>query len=167
MQNVAALLRRRMTAVAAGAVLVVAGLVWFCWPARDSPAAQPAVNNVAGNYRACLLSLTGDRAGASTTALVWKGLQKAAGGGRVNAQRIPVPAADVASATPYVNGAIGQGCDVVVVADQALLPAVRAAARKTQTGRFLVVGVGPGLPNVESVADADLINAWVLERAVA
>jgi hypothetical protein len=154
---------RQKILLSAGAAVVVAGLVWLGWPTEE-PAPLAPVNNVAGNYRACLLSPIGIDVPPSASQ-VWTGLQEAAAGGRVNAQQFPVPGSGAATVAPYVNGVVGQGCDVVVAADQSLVPAVEAAAKRVTEQRFLLVGVSLDLPNVATVPTAGDVSGWVVQRA--
>lgn len=122
--------------------------------------AAVAVNDVAGNFRACLLT-----SGSSRGAAVWVVLQRSAATGKVNAQRFPAPAGK-ADALPYVNGVVAVGCDVVVVADDGLVRVAESAAAKAKQQRFLLVGAGAAAGNVEVVAGPDEVSAW-LSRHVA
>jgi hypothetical protein len=126
----------------------------------DDRAAVAHANDVSGNFRACLV----DRpAAADASAAAWQALQKAAATGRVNAQEFPVPAGG--GAAPYLNGVAGVGCNVVVVADKALTPAVSGVAAKAGQQRFLIVGKGTASGNVEVVADATGLSAWLASHA--
>lgn len=170
MGNFAGMSGRLIAALVAGAVLV-AGVAWYVWPEQPDMGRPTAVDDVSGNYRACLLPVEIDRKGASLAVAAWTGLQRAASTGTINAQQFPVPATDISTATAHLNGAISQRCGVMVTVGRALMPAVRKVAAKSTRQRFLVVGTTLNLPNVDSIAESDpevvatRINARVLELA--
>ncbi|GIF23427.1 hypothetical protein BJ973_004039 [Actinoplanes tereljensis] len=139
-----------MAVIAVGAVAVVV--------LRDDSGPEPVapVNNVAGNFRACLVSTSG---GSASSKRAWAELQDAAAGGRVNAQSFVAPASG--SAGPYFNGLVGVGCDVVVVADAVLVPAATEVAAKAKQQRFLVVGKVQAGDNVEVLSDDADLSAWI------
>jgi hypothetical protein len=153
--------------VAIAAVAVTVGII--VWPEGRRPAI--VANNVSRNYRACLMVTPGDPETNELVEATWRGLQSAAATGRVNAERFPVPSADIPVALPYLNGAISRHCGVVVAVGAALLPAVRAVAKNAKDQQFLVVNGDLAMPNVttinESGADAVMkkTRSYALERA--
>jgi hypothetical protein len=135
----------------------VAALLLRAGPSSDSVA---PVSDVAGNYRVCLLTAA---AGQAKPQAVWVAMQKAAATGHVNAQQFPAPARG-ADSIPYINGVVGVGCDVVVVADDALIPSAENVAAKAKQQRFLIVGAGTAAGNVDVVAGAAEVSGWIAKH---
>ncbi|WP_157437495.1 hypothetical protein [Actinoplanes subtropicus] len=144
-----------MSVIVAGAVVAVGVVVAVALRSGSDEGAPPAVNSVAGNFRACLVRSS---AGSPVSTAVWEALRKAAGG-RVNAQTFVAPPGP--PGVPYLNGVVGVGCDVVVVAEPGFVPVVEKVAAKAQRQRFLVVGGGSAAGNVEVVADAAAVSGWI------
>ena len=153
--------RVRVGLAVVGVLVLVGGLVGWWWSGRPQPKAAAPVNDVAGNFRVCLLTSSDS----SRSAAVWAALQRAAATGKVNAQRFPAPAGQ-ANAMPYVNGVVAVGCGLVVVADDGLIRVVEAAAAKAQQQRFLVVGAGKAAGNLEVVSGPEDVSAWLSRHVV-
>jgi hypothetical protein len=148
--------RLRVAVGVAAGVLVVGAVALFLLRRGDEEAAATPANNVSGNFRACLVRAANGAGGSAA----WDALRKAAATGRVNAQQFPVPVQGEVRAA-QLNGLIGVGCDVVVVADKVLIPAVGDVAAKAKTQRFLIVGKGASSGNVEVLGDAAGLSAWI------
>jgi len=161
---------RRRTFLAVLAVVATGVASWFLWP-RSHPPSPPRADNVSRNYRACLLFAPGDHSAQRIVDAAWRGLQLTASTGLVNAQRFPVPKADVTSALPHFNSAIIRRCGVIVVAGSALAPATEMAAEQAKDQEFVIIGASVRLPNVTSVPGTQpdvvsaKVNAVVLDRA--
>lgn len=165
--------KRGLVVVGASTVLGVA-VITGVWLNTDPerPAHEPIVaNNVSGKFRVCLLTGPDDASDDPLVSATWKGIQSAVAEGRVNAQRFPVPKADIPAALPYVNGAVSQRCGLVVTVGRSLAPVVRVAAGQHQDEQFLTVGAKASRPNVTGISEtepdalAETVHSVITKRA--
>jgi hypothetical protein len=140
--------RRRIILIVAviGVVVVAAAITVTLTRSHRGAVSQ---TGGASEYRACLVTTTGD---AATANPVWQAIQAADNGIVVNTQRTLISATSPATQVSDLYGVLGSQCGLVVTVGSDLHDAVTAVATAKPTQQFLSIGSPVALANVQDLS---------------
>jgi basic membrane lipoprotein Med (substrate-binding protein (PBP1-ABC) superfamily) len=163
-------MRTKLISGFAALVVVVAGSIAFFIVTRDDTDNDrpplPKARDVSRSPVVCAAIGTDDPGGTTISDAAWQALLDIAGGDKINAQRLPIPATTSADAEPYLNGLVARQCRVVVATGPAVTSAARAVAARYGDVRWAVADSGqPTAQLVVLSADPATVRTQVAELA--
>jgi hypothetical protein len=156
--------RHRIILIVAVIVVIVAGVVVTVALSRSHRGIVSQTGAV-GEYRACLVTTTGDTATADS---VWQAIQAADNGIVVQTQRTLISTASSATQVSDLYGVLSSQCGLVVTVGSDLHNTVATVATAKPAQKFLSAGSTVALPNVQNVSATPVPTAEitkVIQRA--
>jgi hypothetical protein len=152
--------RNRITRIAITIGVIVVAVVAVAVTVALSRSHRGTVSQAGsvGEYRACLVTATGDTATANS---VWQAVLAANNGIVVGTQRTLISATSPDAQVSGLYGVLGSTCGLVVTVGPGLHAAVTTVATAKPAQKFLSIGSTVALPNVQDLSATPLPTAEI------